>query len=341
MYYGNGTFASGNTAFFVGKNSGGQANFSLGNKLTWDGATLSITGNVVITGGSTLALINDAQADADAAAAAASNAYDLADNAIPAGFAAADINTYSTTIDGGKITTGSINADRIVAGSIEATQIAASYVYAGAISANQINAGTLTADRIFGGTISSSSIDVDFDIKCGTGTLRVGSNRGLQSDGQFSTTTSTTTCRVHAFGSYGSEVFRAPASRRELKENIEDISGATEILKKLRPRKFNWKIDAHDPMDPITGRPWTDEAKAINEFNKAFGFIAEEVAEDYPALALYNSPKHLPSEDPESYFDIASWVPAMWKDMDMVPLLVKAIQELSARIEELESRLNS
>jgi hypothetical protein len=31
----------------------------------------------------------------------------------------------------------------------------------------------------------------------------------------------------------------------------------------------------------------------------------------------------------------------MWKEMDFIPLLVKAVQELSAKVEELESRLNS
>lgn len=325
IFLGTGVYANTNTPFYVDDSS----KFSLGNKLTWDGSTLTITGNVNITGGNTLTLISNAESNASIAyntaisaqgiAISAQNeaddAYDLALTKIAPGELEARINDSVTNISGGKITTGSINASLITVGS-------------------------LSADRISGGTISASGIDVNFDIRCGTGTLRVGHNRGLQSDGTFATTTSTTTCRVHAYGTFGSEVFRNPASKRELKENIEDITDAINILKKLRPRKFNWKIDAHDPLDPTTGQPWTDEAKAINEFNKAFGFIAEEVAEDYPALALYHSPRHLPSEDPESFYDINSWAPAMWKDMDMIPLLVKAVQELSAKVEELESRLN-
>lgn len=326
IYLGNGVYNNNNTPFYVDSNS----QFSLGNKLTWDGSTLTVSGNINITGGNTLTLINNAESNAStayntaisaqgiaiSAQSDANDAYSLASTKIEAGYIQVSLDSGETIIRGNHITTGSINA-------------------------NLITTGTLNADYIYGGTISGSAINVDYDIKCGTGTLRVGHNRGLQSDGTFATTTSTTTCRVHAYGSYGSEVFREPASRRELKENIEDISGATEILKKLRPRIFNWKIDAHDPVDPTTGQPWTDEAKAINEFNKAFGFIAEEVAEDYPALALYRSPSHLPSEDPESFFDINSWTPAMWKDMDMIPLLVKAVQELSAKVEELESKLNS
>ena len=52
MYYGTGTFNSSNTAFFVGNNSG-QANFSLGNKLSWNSTsnTLNIVGSVIASSG--------------------------------------------------------------------------------------------------------------------------------------------------------------------------------------------------------------------------------------------------------------------------------------------------
>ena len=53
MYYGNGFFGSGNTAFYVGENVGtGQADFSLGNKLTWDGNTLTVQGALKLSNGS-------------------------------------------------------------------------------------------------------------------------------------------------------------------------------------------------------------------------------------------------------------------------------------------------
>ena len=52
MFYGTGNFNSQNTAFYVAKNlSSGQANFSLGNKLSWNGSTLSITGNITASTG--------------------------------------------------------------------------------------------------------------------------------------------------------------------------------------------------------------------------------------------------------------------------------------------------
>jgi len=51
MHYGAGNFANADTAFYVGKNQSNQANFSLGNKLTWDGTTLQIRGNLRLESG--------------------------------------------------------------------------------------------------------------------------------------------------------------------------------------------------------------------------------------------------------------------------------------------------
>ena len=50
MYYGAGSFANSNTAFYVAKNNN-QANFSLGDKLSWNGSTLAISGAVTANSG--------------------------------------------------------------------------------------------------------------------------------------------------------------------------------------------------------------------------------------------------------------------------------------------------
>lgn len=64
------------------------------------------------------------------------------------GGAAGDINSNSTTIDGGKITTGSLNANRIGAGTIDANVISVVN-----INANNIDVGTLT-----GRTVRTNSV---------------------------------------------------------------------------------------------------------------------------------------------------------------------------------------
>ena len=160
MYYGTGSFASGSTAFFVGKNSGGQANFSLGDKLTWDGATLSITGSVVITGGTTLAAINAAQADADAAQSDADAAYAYAD-------AAFDNANNKITIGGAGISVDNDGKLTQISGDVIRTGLIAS---PGNTSYIDLNNGTFN----FGsGSISwnGSTLDVNGDISGCSGTF--------------------------------------------------------------------------------------------------------------------------------------------------------------------------
>jgi hypothetical protein len=87
IYIGTGTFGNTNTGFYV--DNGGQ--FSLGNKLNWDGTTLSVTGNINISGGDAATKISDAalsgsnaQGTANSAASAASTAQGTANSAVSA-----------------------------------------------------------------------------------------------------------------------------------------------------------------------------------------------------------------------------------------------------------------
>ena len=62
MYYGAGSWNSSNTAFYVAANaSTGQADFSLGNKLTWNGNTLAISGEVTANSGRIAGMLLDNQ----------------------------------------------------------------------------------------------------------------------------------------------------------------------------------------------------------------------------------------------------------------------------------------
>jgi hypothetical protein len=57
IYMGTGTYANSNTPVYLA-NVSGVGKFSLGDKLTWDGTLLSITGGITITGSSTITLGN-------------------------------------------------------------------------------------------------------------------------------------------------------------------------------------------------------------------------------------------------------------------------------------------
>jgi hypothetical protein len=102
IYVGTGTYGNANTGFYVDS----SGNMSLKDKLTWDNAnsTLSITGTVVITGGSTKTAIEDAASAASSAATAASTAQTTANGKVSPSQVTSHIGGENvTTIDGGKI----------------------------------------------------------------------------------------------------------------------------------------------------------------------------------------------------------------------------------------------
>jgi len=103
IYVGTGTYANANTPFYFA--SGSTNVFSLGNKLSWNGTTLSISGDITVTGGNaaTTTEVSTAQTAAD-------NAQATANGKISTGGAAGDVNSNTTNISGGKIRTGIIES---------------------------------------------------------------------------------------------------------------------------------------------------------------------------------------------------------------------------------------
>jgi len=348
LYYGAGSFGASNTAFYVAKNlSTGQADFSLGNKLTWDGSTLNIVGNVVITAGSTLDAINNASSTANTANTTATTAYSTAisaqgiaitaeskaDNAqddadsayalastkITAGEVVTTINGGSTTISGDKITTGTLNADRISGGTITASIAMTSASFQGG-EININNQFRVLSD----GSVYGRNMELDYGFSYRSGQFPVNNSVNAQ---------------IFTLGS-GVQRISQPASRKELKKNIQDISEALGIVNQLRPRVFTFNEKYYGDIDPTTNEPWTQNAISMRELVSSYGFIVEEIEEINPQLVTYR-PKDtsIPMDQIGGAFDISTWVPVMWKESEIIALLTKAVQELSAKIEDLESRL--
>lgn len=346
IYLGTGVYANTNTPFYVDDTS----KFSLGNKLTWDGSTLTITGNVNITGGNTLTLINNAESNASTAyntaisaqgiaitaQDTAETAQDTADDAaytastkITAGGAAFDVNNNSTTISGNKIRTGSITAEN------------------GSSTIN-LNDGTFN----FGSSAiywDGATLSVNGDISGCSGTftgtidglnVTVANGYSFRASGSFPTAGSGVgVLWAQSLPAQGVERIIRYTSLREFKENIEDISNGLSVINNLRPRIFSWKMGE---IDPITNEPWTDQAKDLISLNRSYGFIVEEVLENQPELVTFQPPSHeLPWDQEGGIFDINAWKPTMWNQIEIIPILVKAVQELSAKVNELESRLNT
>ncbi len=86
------------------------------------------------------------------------------------------------------------------------------------------------------------------------------------------------------------------------KTNITDLSGGLDVIKRLRPVSFNWKTDN----------------------SPDFGFIAEEVSEAEPRLAVYEQNGEVKGVKYEK----------------VSIFLVKAAQEQQAQIEQQQSQLD-
>ena len=103
------------------------------------------------------------------------------------------------------------------------------------------------------------------------------------------------------------------SSDYRLKENVADMTGATTRLKQLKPKRFNWIAD--------------DTNTLID------GFLAHEVSGVVPeAVAGEKDAVH-----PEGHHEAGEIDPQGIDHSKLVPLLVKTIQELEARITILEA----
>ena len=97
-----------------------------------------------------------------------------------------------------------------------------------------------------------------------------------------------------------------------LKENVKDATDGLDIVNALRPVRFDWK-----------------EGYGNNRKNQ-LGFIAQEVEPVFhDAVSEWSNVK---ADDLETYKTVGPSA--------LIPVLVKAIQELSARLETLEKKVN-
>jgi hypothetical protein len=135
---------------------------------------------------------------------------------------------------------------------------------------------------------------------------------------------------VASLGLDGSDTSWAASSDERLKENIVDSTAGLDVINDLRPVTYNWKkaknVDTSMPQykdsdEPVLGKEYGESLH---------GFIAQEVK---VVIDNHDSLK-------EGF--------KMWKQSDdgtqtiadgnLIPILVKAVQELSARVKELESK---
>ena len=126
---------------------------------------------------------------------------------------------------------------------------------------------------------------------------------------------------------FGATSITAPSDIR-LKEDIQDEEVGLEFINELRPVTFRWKKEKDVPEDMKTHV--ADSEKRVMNGKYNHGFVAQEVKEV------------IDNHNLKEGFD-------MWQEDEidgrqrigeaaLMPMMVKAVQELSAKVEELETK---
>jgi len=144
----------------------------------------------------------------------------------------------------------------------------------------------------------------------GAGTARLGNSGGTAT-----------------LGLDGSDTSWAAASDSRLKKDVENSTVGLEFIKDLRPVTFKW--NAKDAIANTLPQYDADSSDPIYGTGKAHhGFIAQEVKAVIDSHSDVVNGHNLWSEDPDGTQQVSPSA--------LVPMLVKAIQELEARVATLE-----
>lgn len=101
-----------------------------------------------------------------------------------------------------------------------------------------------------------------------------------------------------------------PVSDERLKKNIEPVESVLDKINSLQPRKYNMKEE-------------------LNTAEKHYGFIAQELEKIFPELVSVTP------DDGDGITDLR-----MVSYTELIPILVKAVQEQQKQIEELQRAVN-
>ena len=117
-------------------------------------------------------------------------------------------------------------------------------------------------------------------------------------------------------------------SDRRLKENIVDIDNAIDVVKQLKPRKFNFNKGFYNNNDIKHGRA-----------NTIAGFIADEVETLIPQAVTGTKDAVHTEDKPEDAVKKGDIIAQQLDVSHLIPHLTKALQEAITKIETLEAEV--
>ena len=239
------------------------------------------------------------------------------------GHAALSTNTTGADLAafGGQALYGNTTgANNTAAGSqaLYATTTGASNTAVGYQSGNALTTG---GQNVFvGGLCNASIVGATNQIVLGYNGAGSGNGTITVADG---TTDSTMTL--------GGTTWSAPSDVR-MKEEVETSTAGLSFINDLRPVTFKWKKEKDIPEELVSHK--ADSEERYNNDTVNHGFIAQEVKE-----VIDNHPEIKEGFDLWREDDVDGRQRVGASALEIV--LTKAVQELSAKVEELETKLNN
>ena len=125
----------------------------------------------------------------------------------------------------------------------------------------------------------------------------------------------------------------AASSDERYKENIETSTAGLSFINDLRPVTYNWKKKQDVPEDTPGYEEGSDEPVLGYEYGKTLhGFIAQEVKSAIENHSEIKEGFYMWQKDNHDIQTVA--------DGAVIPILVKAVQELSQQVEDLKKQIN-
>jgi trimeric autotransporter adhesin len=134
------------------------------------------------------------------------------------------------------------------------------------------------------------------------------------------------------YATHGGTSWTAVSDER-YKKDIVDSEVGLSFINDLRPRNFKWKTCGEVPSDTPRFEEGSDELIHPNLTGVMHGFIAQEIKTVIDNHSEVPDNQLIWKEDPDGIQGLA--------EGELVPALVKAIQELSAKNDALEARIET